>query len=72
MLGDKTNRLLIQALSSIKDLAISLQDLQNWPGGAAVPNQDVIMQAVTTENMVDQVLDNLKGRDNLSKVSKSI
>jgi hypothetical protein len=72
MLGNKTNRLLARALTTISDLASSLQDSQNWPGGASVPDQQVIMQAVTTENIINGIIDDLKNQSNLSQVSKTV
>jgi len=71
MLGNKTNRLLVKALTSLNDLVIALQDLQNYPGGQPVPNQEVIMQAVNTENRINEVIDSLKDKMNLSQTSKT-
>jgi len=71
MLGNKTNRLLVKALTSLNDLVIALQDLQNYPGGQPVPNQDVILQAVNTENRINEVIDSLKDKMNLSQTSKT-
>jgi hypothetical protein len=69
MLGNKTNDLLIKALTSINELIETLEDSKIFPGGQPAPNEPVIMQAISTQNRINEVLSVLNGESHLSKTT---
>ena len=59
-------------VQGVKNLSDKLKTLQNWPGGAAVPNVPVMTVAINTAIVAQKILDNMKGDNKLlSKVSKT-
>tara|TARA_R110002020_G_scaffold216088_1_gene423473 strand:- start:7983 stop:9233 length:1251 start_codon:yes stop_codon:yes gene_type:complete len=69
MLGNKTNDLLIKALTSINELIETLEDSKIFPGGQPAPNEPVIMQAISTQNRINEVISVLTGESHLSKTT---
>ena len=72
VLGDDFMTQFEALVQGVKNLSDKLKTLQNWPGGAAVPNVPVMTVAINTAIVAQKILDNMKGDNKLlSKVSKT-